>query len=168
MLKQQFILRYIAKTIGVSFSTVSREPQRNSHQGIYQPEKAEILMRECYGNRKCHQVFTKEMRQYIDDHLRSHQWSPEQIVGRCRLEGIPMPSVSRIYLHGDKGGTLYKHCRHHLKYLKIGLAFRGNTKQGRKAIQDRPEIITEQRRMGDFEMELFRSEWAQSHLNTRG
>lgn len=69
MLKQQFSLRHIAKTSGVSVSIVSRVLQRNSHQWIYQPKKAELLMREHHSYRKYHWVSTTKMCQYIDDHL---------------------------------------------------------------------------------------------------
>ena len=45
------------------------------------------------------------------------QWSPEQIVGRFRLEGIPIVGKTTLYtfLHKDKesGGDLYRHTRHH-------------------------------------------------------
>jgi IS30 family transposase len=54
--------------------------------------------------------------------LTEEQWSPEQIVGRARREGIPMVSHERIYQYirsGKKqGGMLYKHFRHRLKHRK--------------------------------------------------
>ena len=43
------------------------------------------------------------------------QWSPEQIKGRCDLEGISMVSVERIYQYiywdQSQSGVLYKYLR---------------------------------------------------------
>ena len=51
--------------------------------------------------------------------LRYKQWSPEQIAGRLRLEGLKIIVKSTPYkwLHQDKraGGKLYSFCRHSLK-----------------------------------------------------
>ena len=86
--------------------------------------------------------------------LQQEQWSPEQISGRLRLEGIAMVGKTTIYnwLHADKrsGGDLYSYCRHGLKYRRKRLSTpRNSKKRGRyKSILDRPEIIDEQGRMG--------------------
>ena len=86
--------------------------------------------------------------------LQQEQWSPEQISGHLRLEGIAMVGKTTIYnwLHADKrsGGDLYSYCPHGLKYRRKRLSEpRNSKKRGRyKSILDRPEIIDEQGCMG--------------------
>ena len=62
------------------------------------------------------------------------------------------------WLHADKrsGGDLYSYFRHGLKYRRKRLfAPCNNKKRGwYKSILDRPEIIDEQGRMGEMEMDL--------------
>ena len=83
----------------------------------------------------------------------------EQIVGRFRLEGIPIVGKTTLYtfLHKDKegGGDLYRHTRHHLKYRHKPLASPQKGKWGRrKSIDERPDCIDRKERFGDFEMDL--------------
>jgi IS30 family transposase len=55
-------------------------------------------------------TFTEVVRAKVIRKLTEEQWSPEQIVGRARREGLPMVSHERIYqyIRSDKkqGGTL--------------------------------------------------------------
>ncbi|SJZ78465.1 hypothetical protein SAMN02745171_01127, partial [Porphyromonas circumdentaria] len=55
--------------------------------------------------------FTDKMQEQVVQILREKQWSPEQIVGRFRLKGIPIVGKTTLYtfLHEDKalGGDLY-------------------------------------------------------------
>ena len=51
------------------------------------------------------------MRHDVEQIIRQQQWSPEEIVGRFRLEGIPIVGKTTLYtiLHKDKesgGGPL--------------------------------------------------------------
>ena len=95
------------------------------------------------------------MRHDVEQIIRQKQWSPEQIVGRFRLEGIPIVGKTTLYtfLHKDKesGGDLYRHTRHHHKPL----ASPQKGKWGRrKSIDERPDCIDRKERFGDFEMDL--------------
>ena len=102
--------------------------------------------------------FTGDLRLRAEELLRNKQWSPEQIVGRLRLEGGKMLGKSTLYkwLHQDKraGGNLYSFCRHSLKYKRQRLAIpKNNKKRGRyKSILERPEIIDKQGRMEDMDL----------------
>jgi len=87
-------------------------------------------------------------------------YSPEQIVGVARLEGINCVSHERIYQHlwHDKkqGGVLYEHLRTQGKrYRKRGSAKdkRGQI-VGRVDIGERPKIVEEKKRFGDVEIDL--------------
>lgn len=97
--------------------------------------------------------FTRSLQERGASLLQQEQWSPEQISGRLRLEGIAMVGKTTIYnwLHADKrsGGDLYSYCRHGLKYRRKRLSAPCNSKKrGRyKSILDRPEIIDERGRM---------------------
>lgn len=89
----------------------------------------------------------------------AEDFSPEQIVGCCRLEGLGCVSHERIYQHvwADKrrGGDQYTHLRRKgRKYMK-----RGAGKDGRGIIRDRvpidsrPAVVDEKKRFGDLELD---------------
>ncbi len=103
--------------------------------------------------------FTSKMRHEVEQIIRQQQGSSEQIVGRFRLEGIPIVGKTTLYpfLHKDKegGGDLYRHTRLHLKYRHKPLASPQKGKWGwRKSIDERPDCIDRKERFGDFEMDL--------------
>lgn len=141
-------------------STVSRELRRNSHKRGYSAQHAQMLADERVAWRQHPRCFTRSLQERVASLLQQEQWSPEQISGRLRLEGIAMVGKTTIYnwLHADKrsGGDLYSYCRQGLKYRRKRLSTPCNSKKrGRyKSILDRPEIIDEQGRMGDMEMDL--------------
>lgn len=148
----------IAQTIGVHKSTVSREIARNKTEkkGVYHHKTADKYTKERKAWRKRRIKFTSAMKQRFANWLVESKWSPEQIVGRCRLLGLPMVGKTTLYtfLHQDKraGGTLYRSCRHALKYNRKRLS--APTKWGcRKSIESRPRLINKEARMGDFEMD---------------
>jgi IS30 family transposase len=53
-------------------------------------------------------------------------WSPQQIMGRLKLKGLPSVSHETIYKiirqDKEKGGCLYKHTRHRLKHRRRSIA----------------------------------------------
>lgn len=125
-------LRTIAQTIEVSASTVSRELRRNRHKQGYTTPHADMLAQERIDWRRYSRRFTESLRNRAEELLRSCQWSPEQISGRLRREGIAMVGKSTLYkwLHEDKrrGGDLYRFCRHGLRYRRQRLAQPKNSK----------------------------------------
>ena len=141
-------------------SRVSRELRRNSHKRGYSAQHAQMLTDERVAWRQHPHRFTRSLQERVASLLRQKQWSSEQICGRLRLEGVAMVGKTTIYnwLHADKrsGGDLYSYCRHGLKYRCKRLSEpRNSKKRGRyKSIPDRSEIIDEQGRMGDMEMDL--------------
>jgi IS30 family transposase len=93
----------------------------------------------------------------IEEKLTREQWSPDQISGWLRKQGIASISHERIYLHiwADKknGGKLYVHLRHSgKKYNK-----RKGKNSGRGLIPNRvdidlrPAIVAQKSRIGDWE-----------------
>ena len=161
MRKQDFPMGEIAAAIGKHKSTISRELRRNcdGRSGQYD---ADLAQRKCERRQKGkpHRVrFTEEVRLRVEAMLRE-DYSPEQVVGRCRLEGLECVSVETIYQYvwGDKrrGGDLHTHLRRKgRKYRK-----RGAKKDSRGVIRDRvsiderPKVVDDKSRFGDLEIDL--------------
>ena len=161
MRKRNFSMGEIAAVIGKHKSTISRELRRNcdGRSGRYD---ADLAQRKCEKRQKGkpHRVrFTEEVRLRVEAMLRE-DYSPEQVVGRCRLEGLECVSVETIYQYvwGDKrrGGDLHTHLRRKgRKYRK-----RGAKKDSRGVIRDRvsiderPKVVDDKSRFGDLEIDL--------------
>lgn len=151
----------IAKLLGITQSTVSREISRNCGGRGYrykQAQKNASTRRNKASSRA--RKLTSELKIYIDALLIKKQWSPEQICGWIKRM-YPDTSISheRIYQYiwQDKcdGGTLYKHLRQRGKKHNK----RGNKKAGRGLIPDRvgiekrPDIVNSKQRAGDLEVD---------------
>ena len=165
MRKQNFPMGEIVAAIGKHKSTISRELRRNcdGRSGRYD---ADLAQRKCEKRQKGkpHRVrFTEEVRLRVEAMLRE-DYSPEQVVGRCRLEGLECVSVETIYQYvwGDKrrGGDLHTHLRRKgRKYRK-----RGAKKDSRGVIRDRvsiderPKVVDDKSRFGDLEIDLIMGE----------
>jgi IS30 family transposase len=84
------------------------------------------------------------------------QWSPQQISGRLKLEGLASVSHERIYQYvwADKqcGGNLHLHLRCRRERRKrYGKHSRRGQIEGRVGIEQRPRIVAAKRRVGDWE-----------------
>ena len=150
----------IAKELEVHRSTVCRELKRNKGERGYRCKQAQkkASNRRSKASRHLYKM-TVETIKIITEKLH-FQWSPEQIAGFLKKQGYPQAvSTETIYQYiwGDKknGGTLYKHLRHSgKKYNK-----RRSSKAGRGCIpnrvgiEERPEIVEEKSRLGDWELD---------------
>ena len=116
MLQEEKSRKDIAKAIGVSTSTISRELRKNCdlRNSVYKYDlaqrKYEIRLKFC--GRK--PVFSKEMKDTVIS-LLVEGYSPEQIKGHSNLEGFAMVSHETIYRwiweDKHKKGTLYQYLR---------------------------------------------------------
>ena len=153
----------IANIIGVDKSTVYREVKRNSVSMAKQP----VYKAATAHNFACKRTYVPKLRAGADPAiirrirwLIVQHWSPEQIWGTCRRRGIEMLSVESIYLwiyaQKKKGVDYTKHLRrHHRKRRKRRLLKQPRTIiQNKVSIHDRPTIVAEQGRIGDFETDL--------------
>ena len=151
-------LEIIARSIGVHKSTVSREVKRNSTpNGRYVWNKAhdmaESRQRHSPGNRG----LAETLKWRVTELIKTDQWSPRQISGRLRMEGINI-SHEAIYglIRKDESGELASHCRHKMKY-KRKASRRHETKatniRNRISIHQRP-VEADGSRFGDWEMDL--------------
>lgn len=148
-------IRNIAKALNVSASTISRELKRNSQNDVYTASKAEKRYRKRRKNSVKPRVLTPKIRAKIIYGL-SRYHSPEQISGSLRKQGIKV-SHETIYkfIWDDKknGGKLYLNLRHSgKKYNKRrGVNSGRGSIPGRIDISERPAIVDEKSRIGDWE-----------------
>ena len=146
----------IAKKIGVNKSTISREFRRNKGKRGWRPGQAQSMRDErrlaCANGRQFSSDEWAEVDRLIQEDL-----SPEQAANRLELEGGLQISHEIIYQHiyADKrnGGDLHQHLRSqkpHRKRYASGQERRGTIKN-RVSIDERPEIVAEKSRIGDWE-----------------
>jgi IS30 family transposase len=152
----------IALILGKDKSVISRELSRNRLQnGKYKPEIAQQYYR--HRRKQCRKVSKMqipELKEYVDKQLLEDK-SPEQISGIMRKEEHSLSLSHEAiyqYIWKDKstGGELYKNLRNQgRRYQK-----RGNSKDNRGVIpnrigiEQRPEVVEQRGRVGDFEIDL--------------
>jgi len=160
MLEQGFKQKDIAQTIGKDKSVVSREIRRNRDQrnGKYRYDLAQRKYESRQREKPKAIKFTDEVRDFINLKLKE-LWSPEQIANCHQAKSMNMVSHERIYQYiiEDKkhGGDLYKYLRRQKKYRKrIGSKDRRGKIKDQKSIKERPKIVDEKTRVGDFEVDL--------------
>ncbi len=154
--KQGFKQIEIAKTIGKHKSIISREIKRNANEcGAYNFKTAQMLVtirKERYSKKR---KLTPRVKNRIVEMLEM-KWSPDQIVGYCKINNLEMVCHEMIYrlIREDKqrGGELYKHCRHKLKHRKRPVGSSIPIKD-RVSIDQRP-VEADGSRFGDWEMDL--------------
>lgn len=156
--KRGFSQREIAEAVGVSQSTVSRELSRNAGKKGYRHKQAQEKTTE---RRKAASKATKmtgALLALIEAKL-CIEWSPEQISGWLLADQDILISHESIYLHvwsdKRKGGDLYTHLRRQgKKYDKRrhGKSTRGHI-SGQVSIDDRPQVVDEKARVGDWEID---------------
>ncbi len=150
--------RKIAILIVVHHSTVYREVARNSSDGKYDPEAAERRKRTRRREaRKYRKISTQTW--HIVEKLLRQDFSPEQIAGLLERSGLKMISHETIYQYvlSDKtnGGTLWKHLRWSRKKRRkrYGKQDRRGVIPDRVSIEDRPAIVDQKCRIGDWEID---------------
>ena len=145
----------IAKKIGKHKSTILRELKRNKSPSGYDPEKAneKAAKRKKVSHKS--RKFNEEMKKFIEEKIKEN-WSPEQIKGYYKKHGINMVSHTKIYqyIEEDKaiGGKLYKYLRHaKKKRKKYGTEERRGQIKDKRSIDQRPIIVDQKSRFGDWE-----------------
>ena len=149
----------IAATVSVSPSTICRELQRNRGHRGYRPHQAHQKALARRRSKAKATKMTAAVIERIEAGLRQ-EWSPEQIAGRLAADDGLGLSPQRIYQHiqadHQAGGTLYRHLRHSQKKRKkrYGKADGRGQIKDRVSIDQRPAIVEEKRRIGDWEIDL--------------
>jgi transposase, IS30 family len=148
----------IAQLTGVSKSTVSREIKRNTGLKGYRPKQANQRALEKRQNADKHVRFTDEIKTNVKKCLKQ-DWSPEQISGWLKKNDMPSVSHETIYqfiIDDQKsGGELYKHRR--LGHKKRRKRLKNNDRRGtipnRVSIDERPVLVDNKERVGDWEID---------------
>ena len=149
---------FIALELNIHRSNIYREITRNSgKRGNYRASYAQMLSEERKERLKYKRSFDLQKEKLIRTYIEKEQWSPEQIVGYCKKENIPMVSHERIYqyirLDKEQGGLLYKNMRHRLKHRKRPVSGKQIFIKNRVSIDKRPDIINNKNRFGDWEID---------------
>ncbi|MCP4883173.1 MAG: IS30 family transposase, partial [Flavobacteriales bacterium] len=145
----------VAKRLNRDPSSISRELKRNAGKRSYRPKQAheKAITRRFSAPRIDDQLIEFVKKKVIDE------WSPEQISGWLKKYSGRTVSHEWIYQHiwKDKtsGGLLFKSLRHAQKKKKKRYGSndtRGQIKN-RVSIDERPEIVEDKSRIGDWEID---------------
>ena len=154
-------VQVISNELGVHKSTVYRELKRNTGLRGYRFKQADekaVKRRQITSCRRS--KMSSVLISTIEEKLKL-QWSPVQIAGWLKQqEDVNSVSHETIYQHvwADKfkGGLLYKELRHSGK--KYNKRSKGSAGRGcipnRVDIDERPAIVEEKNRIGDWEIDL--------------
>lgn len=148
----------IADILGVDKSTISREIRRNTGLKGYRPKQAH---QRAADRRRCadkHIRFNDQLRTVVKTYLKA-DWSPEQISGWLKKQNRPWVSHETIYQYviadQENGGDLYTHlrCGRKKRRKRIKTNDRRGQIPNRVSIDERPQIVDEKKRIGDWEID---------------
>jgi len=159
----------IAKAVDVNKSTICRELKRNKGLKGYRPRQAQQLTEARKRQRSSCKILDASWLRV--EQLLEEQWSPEQISGWLALNEDIQVSHEWIYqyIYHDKqrGGQLYHHLRCQKKRRKrYGSKERRGILKNRVSIDERPIIVDEKTRIGDWEADTVSGMQSGSRLVT--
>jgi IS30 family transposase len=158
MMHRGYSYQEIARVLGRSVSTISREKKRNvtHHDGRYRAEKAQqYAMARRSRTRKKSQYSQQEWAEVT--RLLMRKWSPEQIAGRARAMRSTRMSKETIYRYIKRerraGGQTWQQLR---ILSKFGRKRRGSPATrgrlvGKRHISERPAAVERRRQIGHWE-----------------
>jgi len=147
----------IAKELEVHKSTISRELRRNTGERGYRPKQAEEKADQRRANATPKKRIATETWAVVEEKLRQ-DWSPEQVSGwlkkRPKLRISPEWIYQHILVDQQAKGDLYTHLRQHGKRRKrYGKYDRRGNLPNRVSIEERPQIVAQRERLGDWEVD---------------
>ena len=143
----------IASVLERSASTISRELARNCGRRGYRPKQAHCLSLERRAiNARQIDAATWQFAQ----EMLSQEWSPEQISGHLLAVGqdgiSPETVYQRVYADKRTGGLLWKKLRSQkMRKKRYGVISRRGMIPNRRSIEERPAIVEQRNRIGDWE-----------------
>jgi len=155
-LKEGVSQNKISEILGRCQSSITREIKRNTGKRGYRHNQANNFTIERHKNKEKAIKLTAEIKEQLAIYIKK-DWSPEQIVGRLKLEGginLHHESIYQYILEDKQtGGLLYKHLRHQNKtYRKrYGAAHNRTGIPNRVDIDERPVEANNRERVGDWE-----------------
>ena len=163
----------IARDLGVHPSTIGRELKRNSSP-IRQRYGAKVAQ-EIYSlrksvNSKANKKFKNELKDLVIKYI-EQDWSPEQVSATLRIKHNLSLSFVRIYqyIESDRqnGGELHTHLRFYGKKRRAKYGKRSKVRiKERVSISERPAIVDEKTRIGDFEIDTIIGKGKQGAITT--
>lgn len=159
LLRKGYSKREIASVLGVHHSSVSRELKRNSlRHGGYYPDKAH---HKAYVRRKYAKYEGMKIRRsgWLENYVKKKleiDWTPEEISGRLKRDfGTTIISFKSIYkwIYSAYGQAYADYLPSHRCRPKKRRKKKSKRQliPNRTWIDDRPEIINDRQRLGDFE-----------------
>jgi len=153
-------MRSIAKELGRSPATISREVKRNAYptDGRYRAFHACSMYKGRRSRARKGTQFTESEWKQVRE-LLHRDYSPEQISGWLKKEGIMMISHETIYryLLEDKkrGGHLHKHlrCSRKQRRKRYGKYDSRGVLAGKRKIEDRPKAADDRSEIGHWEVD---------------
>jgi len=147
----------IAKELEVHKSTISRELSRNRGERGYRPKQANEKAFERRTNVTTRKRISAETWEVVEEKLRQ-DWSPEQVSGwleKCQVARISHEWIYQYILtEKQAGGDLYTHLRQHGKRRKrYGQYDRRGKLPNRVSIEERPQLVEQRERLGDWEVD---------------
>ena len=158
LLKAGHTQKEIAQQLNVSSATISREIKRNKGKRGYRPKQAQIKADKRRSKAAKALKMTDDVIRLVEEKLML-DWSPEQISGWLKMEKGIAISHERIYQHvwSDKryGGKLYIHLRqaHKKRKKQYGSKDKRGQIRNRVSIDERPALVEEKTRIGDWEID---------------
>lgn len=156
--KKGYSINAVAEALGRSKSTISDE-LKNKVNGVYDPKKAQhkAYVKKKYSKYQGMKIVQdSQLRCYVEKNIKK-DWSPEQVAGRLQDIDTHIKYVSRgaiyKYIYSVYGRQLERYLRYKGKKRKSR-----NTKatpiKNRTFIDERPEIVNNRDRFGDWEGDL--------------
>lgn len=161
LLQEQYTNKEIAIKLGCSPSTISREVRRGTDAGTYRAWVAqtdyEAKRKNCRQIPKLDHPANWRLRQYITACLQKG-WDPSMISGRMKAEGFVTVCAETIYdwIYTSVWAVaekLYQYLRHGKKRRTKhkGRSVHRSKIPNRISIHDRPQIVADKTRVGDWE-----------------
>ncbi len=171
--KAGFDNSFIAKDLGVHPSTIGRELKRNSSpiRHKYSAKVAqEISSLRKSVNSKANKKLKNELEDLVIGYI-SKDWSPEQVSATLGIKHALSLSFVRIYqyIESDRqnGGELHTHLRFYGKKRRVKYGKKSNVRiKERVSISERPDIVDQKTRIGDFEIDTIIGEGRQGAITT--
>jgi IS30 family transposase len=152
--KAGHLQNFIARELGVHPATISRELERGRGRRGYRPKQADVLA--AARKQKRYRARISAATWALIESLLRQDWSPEQVSGWLSKEKSVGVSHERIYqfIYADKarGGTLFHHLRCRKRRRKrYGSYDRRGQLPNCRSIEERPQIVEQRKRLGDWE-----------------
>lgn len=148
----------ISQHVGIHKSTLYRELKRNHGLRGYRPKQAAQKAESRRQEAPKHIRFTDSVKERVELYLKE-DWSPEQISGILAMQEKIHISHETIYQHvwANKraGGTLFKHLRwsRRKRRKRYGKHDQRGHIRNRISIDERPLVVEQKTRVGDWEVD---------------